>query len=521
MKQWVLIFSFLCILVMPFSMYADEDGIIGTNPGLDFYSRIDDASDSLAQTIVNRRLNEKWNYSSLGCNIPWLNGQRIDQRLLDELLVGNYSSLNKILSIKKISIDSPTQSKVVQCLVEKYNDLQRSAHLDQNTLETVGNIWLYMDGDMTNSDYDIVSDITKINAIIFKEKYDYKGTKNASARAISNMLAGWSVAPLFPTSPSVGGGTPTSPGTTWWTPGWSTWWPSSPSPTPSTPPPWAWVCSAVNSGLPTSVGSGLFGDGFFDDLDATLAGGWVGDGMIPISGSMGWATPSPAFDHSNFGSSEGSDFFHKSSCDGDSIFCITIDMKASNMNMLGWFSNTSIESLLEQHSKMMEPISRGDLSGQKMTNNLFQLPFLNVKIANKIAGGRISLDDSPQLSKRLKGEETKETKDAVFDAAFRCAMNEAGLSGDSLLSNGFIGAGYVLRRGQTTKDVQSSILPVWPQEMDNLAGCYNIRIRQWQKIANDNFATDLNEIQGFTQAMTKVIRSILDADMKLDWLPTK
>lgn len=108
----------------------------------------------------------------------------------------------------------------------------------------------------------------------------------------------------------------------------------------------------------------------------------------------------------------------------------------------------------------MEPISRGDLSGQKMTNNLFQLPFLNVKIANKIAGGRISLDDSPQLSKRLKGEETKETKDAVFDAAFRCAMNEAGLSGDSLLSNGFIGAGYVLRRGQTTKDVQSSILPV-------------------------------------------------------------
>lgn len=44
---------------MPFSTYADEDGIIGTNPGLDFYSRIDDASDSLAQTIVNRRLNEK------------------------------------------------------------------------------------------------------------------------------------------------------------------------------------------------------------------------------------------------------------------------------------------------------------------------------------------------------------------------------------------------------------------------------------------------------------------------------
>ncbi len=100
-------------------------------------------------------------------------------------------------------------------------------------------------------------------------------------------------------------------------------------------------------------------------------------------------------------------------------------MRPSNTNMLGSFSNTSIESLLEQHTKMMEPISRSDLSGQKMTNNSYQLPFLNVKIASKIAGGRVFLDDAPQPSKRLKKEETKEVKDAVFDAAFKCAMNEA------------------------------------------------------------------------------------------------
>lgn len=54
-----------------------------------------------------------------------------------------------------------------------------------------------MDGDTANSDYDILTDITRINAIIFKEKYDYTGTKNANAGAIASMLAGNPVAPLF------------------------------------------------------------------------------------------------------------------------------------------------------------------------------------------------------------------------------------------------------------------------------------------------------------------------------------
>ena len=40
--------------------YAREnDTVIGSNLGMDFYSRIDDASNKLAQSIVKRRLNEK------------------------------------------------------------------------------------------------------------------------------------------------------------------------------------------------------------------------------------------------------------------------------------------------------------------------------------------------------------------------------------------------------------------------------------------------------------------------------
>lgn len=76
---------------------------------------------------------------------------------------------------------------------------------------------------------------------------------------------------------------------------------------------------------------------------------------------------------------------------------------------------------------MMDPISWSDLSAQKMTNNSYQLPFLNVKIASKIAGAQLNIAELPQQTKRLKIDDTQEKKDAIFDAAFRCAMNEAGL----------------------------------------------------------------------------------------------
>lgn len=55
------------------------------------------------------------------------------------------------------------------------------------------------------------------------------------------------------------------------------------------------------------------------------------------------------------------------------------------MNLLGGFANTSIESILEKHTQMMEPISWSDLSAQKMTNNSYQPPWLNMKIKDKIA----------------------------------------------------------------------------------------------------------------------------------------
>ena len=54
------------------------------------------------------------------------------------------------------------------------------ARNDMSTYEKVSSMGVYMDGDTSNSDYDILSDIQKINGIIFTETLTYNGVRNSA-----------------------------------------------------------------------------------------------------------------------------------------------------------------------------------------------------------------------------------------------------------------------------------------------------------------------------------------------------
>lgn len=162
---------------------------------------------------MSRRLAEKRTYGALGCGASWLAGMNIRQSDLDALRLGDIAILVQLAATKRVDLTTNSESSLRQCLVERYNEIDRAAHQDQDALETVGNVGLYMDGDIANSDYDIASDIARINSIIFKQRYDYIGTKNASAQAIADLLSGKAIAPLFPViasaSPIGSSGNPT------------------------------------------------------------------------------------------------------------------------------------------------------------------------------------------------------------------------------------------------------------------------------------------------------------------------
>lgn len=87
---------------------------------------------------------------------------------------------------------------LTDCLIDRYDAIKAQTRDEQKNMENWSFIGLYMDGDTTNSDYDIVADIDKINSIIFSENLKYSGAKNTSAKSFTDLLAGKKAPPLFP-----------------------------------------------------------------------------------------------------------------------------------------------------------------------------------------------------------------------------------------------------------------------------------------------------------------------------------
>jgi hypothetical protein len=69
-----------------------------------------------------------------------------------------------------------------------------------------------------------------------------------------------------------------------------------------------------------------------------------------------------------------------------------------------------------------------------MTNNSFQLPFLNIKIKSKIAGLRTYITTRPQEVRVDKKEDTPQKKEAQFEKMKQCADVTAGLNSQSTIS---------------------------------------------------------------------------------------
>ena len=162
---------------------------------------------SVREGLRQTRLREYSTFGGFGrtCRpeIAWLDGERMDERVLIELSYGRYERLIGLASKNNTTIgNTDSLTRLAACLSATYNLLYEKASEQEDALSTVGNIGLYTDGDTKNSDYDIVADIEKINAILFTEKIDYLGTKNIGKISLTNLLQGKPVGSLFTNSPS-------------------------------------------------------------------------------------------------------------------------------------------------------------------------------------------------------------------------------------------------------------------------------------------------------------------------------
>lgn len=400
--------------------------------GIDFYSRIDDAGDSLAFQLTSRYLDDYSTFEGFGKNcrppLPWLDNSPMDEQMLIDLSLGNFSSFQHLLQEKNQTLSSPFFVQLTSCLRDTYQTFQKDSARQQSQLNTASLIGIFMDGDVKNSDFDLVHDISRINEIIFTQKEDYNGKKNETSDALTKFLKG-KAADIFgkkseKTSAKIENNQNLNKNRTG-----EILSEKNIHTSHENRDELPWENSLCTPEGTVQIGA-IVDKNFQRDLQKTL----LGKGNSQSSGSDYSERKNISGDENtqkNAGHSsengkkneDGKDFFHKLPCNG--IFCITITSVWHQHNLLGGGNRFSIESILDAHIKKLENISWGDLSAQKMTKNSFELPFLNVKIKDKIAGGRIYMHTLPQITKKFESEETPEKKDAEFDRMYRCALVSA------------------------------------------------------------------------------------------------
>jgi hypothetical protein len=100
--------------------------------------------------------------------------------------------------------DSVAFQNAATCLADTYRKMGELAAASEKSASAIGLIGLYTDGDTANSDYDIVSDIEKINSILFTQKLDYIGKANMSAESFAKLARGEEIGSIFGDTSTVG-----------------------------------------------------------------------------------------------------------------------------------------------------------------------------------------------------------------------------------------------------------------------------------------------------------------------------
>lgn len=507
MRKYALFSSVLLGSLLPSFVFA-EAWFIGENPGFDFYSKIDTGTYNIQERLVAQKIKKSSTFAQFWrkCrNIKLIGDNPIDERVLQGIENQNYAWLSALLKWK--SITTTEFQDLTTCLAAEYKNVKADIAKEEDARETVAAIGLYADGDRSNSDYDIMYDIERINEIIFSTDIKYKGTKNISSKSLASLLAGNAPAPLLPASssiiapPSSSGATTGSSGTT----------------------------------LPTSIegllGSSCTNTGMTGPVDGTIDQWFLQELTSVINGSA----PSPTtsgFSATNTpvktttwttAPTAANDFYHKMPCQKWSMFCIEVKtIPGGNITLWGG-KNVSIEWIVDTFTKHLLPISESSLAYQKMTNNAGSMPIKNLNLWKSIGWLRIYLGNQPQVSRRDKDERTPDQEEAELKAVIDCWYITAWLPTDLARSNSLEAAGFA-GRGTDTNTKILDVRPIWVQEAVNtakLSGCMNEYMREGRQTYYNSLSTDLTEIQAFTMWMLGEIRDLMSILEPMDDLPTK
>jgi hypothetical protein len=115
-----------------------------------------------------------------------IQNERIDEKILTEIQNGYYARLSGLVRGNPLTTES--FQALTNCLNTTYSQIQKETTEEQDAREKAATTGLYLDGDTANSDYDIITDIEKINTIIFSTSAKYTGSKNTASKSLASVL---------------------------------------------------------------------------------------------------------------------------------------------------------------------------------------------------------------------------------------------------------------------------------------------------------------------------------------------
>lgn len=368
-------FIFLTLIKVSF-----VDAFIWEGTDLDLYKKIDSWFLSLWNKLINNEL--KWSSAVLNDFLEkrWL------LRYLDESSDFKTEEINEItkwiltpiyIHLKKDYLENkPNTSKIIEIknlIVEWYKNKNSKIEKVVSNMNDIWSMWLYYDWDNSNSSYDLMTDLDKINTVIFEKNnpYDWKKSANDFKWWFKNILD--NVQSLSETQAWINNNLAQNS----WTSSINLASSNIIVNNTSTVNNLQGNSILSNKCLTGSINSlnnssnSLTDTSLLNDIDNQLTN-WTNNNTAKWWQSTQDSEAAPAL---NNWLSVWASLFDPFPC--NNFFCITIDFVMYNQNLLGSGKSNSIESILTKNYKIAEKIAATALDQAEMTKTNYSFSILN------------------------------------------------------------------------------------------------------------------------------------------------
>ncbi|MDD3302539.1 MAG: hypothetical protein PHN31_03210 [Candidatus Gracilibacteria bacterium] len=461
MKKSKLILS-LFIFINLISNLQNVDAFLDEDLGLDLYNNIDEGIDNLEAKNYSYIIT-KGGTDTIAEKINEIIGKQcikdnIDISSLYKIVAGDVKTLNDYTTDEcKYDGGSIMYLTTLQENLEKITDIHnetiKQSEEKTKMIYSVSRIGLYSDGNEENSPFDLIKDVENINNIIFSitKEYKYEGTEKSSLGdflgsdfGTNDINSDYLINGTSPLSSKTGSTTNSGDTTTTNDSNTKTNNNNSES---NTYYGNGYVCSTINSLDLTGLNK--------TDLDDIMKAINNNNNTSTDNNSSSTGTnnnskyirtyeePSLTGNLNYLSSNEV--FFPESKC--DSFFCITIEFKTSNHNLLGGGTskNKSIEGVIQNSNEHLYKYSHTALEQHQMTMNNWESSIKNLSLSDIFSFNVIVFfRDVPGLNIEKNKSDSDESKE------------NSSYSANSLLSQYYSKYGLDYTRANSIEDFYSN-----------------------------------------------------------------